>query len=561
MRLFTQFLFPAVGLLVLTNAIVHAIEGPGEFYPSPNPGTITLDSGRWSNNQSFDNAGTLNNSDQGELINWSNRTLNNTGTLNNSNHGDLTNYGTLNNHGTLTNSGTLNNGGELVDIDFSAANIKSGHNKFKNAADSLHYEGVASYGGRMVDLVVDETTPSESQACSGSYGGVSPCTGSLSGHFGKIYMSRGNSNYYLDHLEFSFVYQDDGSPATLPAFYFSFLDLDNNEEIHVCDDAGLCGSTYSHVDYRDATKGLQLDGDGFLPTVAGYVRLKRNGNAQPNNPSASTDPLNLADVVERHAARFFFRNTSSFPVKLRGGPNKASNRCCQQIFFTGFTDLSTDAGTLNNSDHGELTNHGELANTGTLTNAGMLTNAGTLLNSGILNTLSGTFTNSGTIHGAGTVIGQLHDSGNMSPGNISPDNPVDVFTIDGNWIKTGGSQEVDLGGLFGGGGDKTQTEFDWVDVTGNVQLAGLLNVQLVDGFDLSHSMSFEIINVNGTLSGQFDGLGEGDLVGNFGGTDLYISYAGDDGNDVVLFSTIPEPTTVLLALLALAFVPLRNRCK
>ena len=152
MRLFALLLFPAVGLLLLTDSTAQAIEGHGESYPSPNLGTITLVSGRWSNNESFDNVGTLNNSDHGELINWSNRTLTNAGTLNNSDHGELTNYGVLNNHSTLTNAGTLNNGGELVDIDFSAANIKSGHNKFKNAADSLHYEGVASYGAGQAAL-------------------------------------------------------------------------------------------------------------------------------------------------------------------------------------------------------------------------------------------------------------------------------------------------------------------------------------------------------------------------------------------------------------------------
>ena len=554
MRLFALLLLPAVGLLLLTDSTAQAIESHQESYPSPNLGTITLVSGRWSNNESFDNVGTLNNSDHGELINWSNRTLTNAGTLNNSDHGELTNYGVLNNHSSLTNTGTLNNGGELVDIDFSAANIKLGYNKFKNAADSLHYEGVASYGGRTVDLVVDETTPSKSQACSGSYSGMSPCTGILNGHFGKIYLSRGNSNYYLDHLEFSFVYQDDGSPATLPAFYFTFLDLDNNEEVHVCDDANLCGSSYSHVDYRHATKGIQLDGDGFLPTVAGYATLKRKGNDQPNNPSASTDPLNLTDVVQRHAARFFFRNTSSFPVKLRGGPNMASNRCCQQIFFTGFTDLHTNAGTLNNSDHGELTNYGELTNTGTLTNAGTLTN------DGILNTSSGTFINNGTINGGGTILGHINDSGTLSPGTLSPGTSADIVTIDGNWIKTGGSKEVDLGGLFSGGSDKSRTEFDWVDVTGNVELAGLLDVQLIDGFNLFRGMSFDILRVGGTLTGQYDGLGEGALVGNFGGEDLFITYTAGDGNDVSLYTNpVPEPTTLLLALFGLALLPHRRR--
>ena len=55
------------------------------------------------------------------------------------------------------------------------------------------------------------------------------------------------------------------------------------------------------------------------------------------------------------------------------------------------------------------------------------------------------------------------------------------------------------------------------------------------------------LRVGGTLTGQYDDLGEGDLVGNFGGQDLFITYGGGDGNDVALFTNaVPEPTTVLI---------------
>ena len=148
----------------------------------------------------------------------------------------------------------------------------------------------------------------------------------------------------------------------------------------------------------------------------------------------------------------------------------------------------------------------------------------------------------------------------MSPGTMSSGNYADVVTIDGDWIKTGGSKEVDLGGLFSGSGDKSRTEFDWVDVTGNVELAGLLDVQLIDGFNLFRGMSFDILRVGGTLTGQYDGLGEGALVGNFGGENLFITYTAGDGNDVSLYTNpVPEPTTLLLALLAMIAVPLLVR--
>ncbi|MDG2185479.1 MAG: PEP-CTERM sorting domain-containing protein [Mariniblastus sp.] len=52
----------------------------------------------------------------------------------------------------------------------------------------------------------------------------------------------------------------------------------------------------------------------------------------------------------------------------------------------------------------------------------------------------------------------------------------------------------------------------------------------------------------GTLSGQYEGLGEGARVGNFGGQDLFITYGGmGDGGGVALFTNaVPEPTTMLI---------------
>ncbi len=215
-------------------------------------------------------------------------------------------------------------------------------------------------------------------------------------------------------------------------------------------------------------------------------------------------------------------------------------------------------------------NYADLTNSGTLTNNGWLTSHGTLDN-------AGTLINNGVISGMGTIHGSLSGSGTIAPGNsrslstsstgtgglsgsgtIAPGNSAGVFTIDGHLSHDGGGHEIELGGHFNGGGDKSLTEFDWIDVTGNVELAGLLDVSLIDGFELHRGDMFDILQVGGTLTGQYDGLGEGALVGNFGGEDLFITYTAGDGNDVALY-TIPEPTTLLLALLALVAAPLRVR--
>ena len=226
-------------------------------------------------------------------------------------------------------------------------------------------------------------------------------------------------------------------------------------------------------------------------------------------------------------------------------------------------------GTLNNNISAEMTNSGTMTNNGTYNVRGRSNNSGTLTNNNVLfvwtdgslintgtfvnqitlnhlgtiDTTKGTFTNYGTLNGNGTIKGSYTDRGVTKPGNSAG-----VMTIEGDYFKVDGSKEIELGGLFDGGGDNAVAEFDRIDVTGNVELAGALHVKLIDGFKLHRGNWFDIMRVGGTLSGQYDGLGEGALVGNFDGQDLFITYGGmGDGGGVALFTNVvPEPTTVLI---------------
>jgi hypothetical protein len=56
------------------------------------------------------------------------------------------------------------------------------------------------------------------------------------------------------------------------------------------------------------------------------------------------------------------------------------------------------------------------------------------------------------------------------------------------------------------------------------------------------------IDLGGLLSGQFNGLAEGDWVGTFGGQKLFISYTmgSGGGGGVVLFTAVLEPGSGLL---------------
>lgn len=145
--------------------------------------------------------------------------------------------------------------------------------------------------------------------------------------------------------------------------------------------------------------------------------------------------------------------------------------------------------------------------------------------------------NSGTLSGSGVQTGDLIDSGVFAPTAASPADATGVYTIDGSWDRVSGSElQIQLGGLSNGGGDKSLTTFDWIDLTGDLTLEGAIDVELTDGFSLGFLQEFEIIDVGGTSSGTLDGLIEGSVVATLGGMKVQISYAGGDGNDVVLYT-------------------------
>jgi hypothetical protein len=130
----------------------------------------------------------------------------------------------------------------------------------------------------------------------------------------------------------------------------------------------------------------------------------------------------------------------------------------------------------------------------------------------------------GTLHADRVAFDLVNDGGVIAPG----DSPG-VTQILGNLTINSGSLAIELGGTTAG------VDSDLLQVTGNAALAGSLDVSLLDGFALAPDMTFDILDIAGTHTGQFAGLSEGSFVGNFG-ANLFITYAAGDGNDVALYS-------------------------
>lgn len=170
----------------------------------------------------------------------------------------------------------------------------------------------------------------------------------------------------------------------------------------------------------------------------------------------------------------------------------------------------------------------------------------------------------GRLSGNGTVEGDLTNRGYVSPsmryqgvavppgGNNfalqATRGPASEMTIEGDYEQSAGAT-LDI--LL------DDAAFDRLLITDDAVLDGGLTLSPTVGFAPDLGDVYKILDVADTISGQFTGLPEGALAQTIGGVDLFISYAAGDGNDVALYTTVPEPTTA--AMLALAALGLAAR--
>ncbi|GAA5116986.1 autotransporter-associated beta strand repeat-containing protein [Luteolibacter yonseiensis] len=197
-----------------------------------------------------------------------------------------------------------------------------------------------------------------------------------------------------------------------------------------------------------------------------------------------------------------------------------------------------------------------------------LVSAGTLLVNGSLGETA-VNVNGGTLGGTGTIAGSVTvGAATYSPGA----SPGSLEIADNLTLGSGTITSIELGGTdFTLNGTE---QYDRTKLTGAssvLTLAGTLAVSMFGGFTIDDYQAFGIFQLESgaSLTGAFDGLAEGALVGTFGGKGLFITYQGDfgdsgpvaitGGNDVVLYS-IPEPGSAGLAgLAALMFLRRRRR--
>lgn len=329
--------------------------------------------------------------------------------------------------------------------------------------------------------------------------------------------------------------------------------VSNNSAVNVSGSADLIASNritinggtfnYSNSDSIDVTE-LRLNGgtintSQFSATDIGANVVRASGNINANIVGGTQDNINLTGTLN-------LGNLSSTNGFNYGGRLNIDRHHAivldQDIAHLGFETIMTHGGQLSSTNGIELLAGRELIATGNAQVNGTFKNQGTVNGSLVANELL-EFT--GNVSGEGDFTGNILLSDSFDPGNSTA-------SVSFENLQFGESHELNLeiGGLLAG------DEFDRLTVAGDLTIDGQLNIELIDGFQLGTNDVFEIIDVDGTLTGQFDGLDHGDLFGNFGGQDLFISYKYGDGNNVALVSNIaavPEPASFLIMAFAFSF--------
>lgn len=343
-----------------------------------------------------------------------------------------------------------------------------------------------------------------------------------------------------------------------------------------------------HLTIRD-TPGINVDEGGELELAGGItsvdnsaLRLVGAGEVQLTGPSATPIPISVFNgqltIAHNNALGPGAANVSVInfgssvnpvialadgitfdkPLSMRQSTIRSLGNTTVTSNITLTAPLFPIESTINvpGDDH-TLNIHGSIGESFAgfslrVTGGGTVVFSGSNTFSGGLTASEGNIINNGSVTQSTTQVladtvvggsGQFADlnvqaEGQLAPGttaNLAVFSPATLTVDDLSFNAANAELHIQLGGTAPG------TEHDQLLVNGNALLAGNLFVSLQAGFTLGANDSFEILDVVGTRTGQFSGLGEGALVGSFGGRDLFITYAADDGNDVALFTASDLP--------------------
>ncbi|QDU03465.1 Extracellular serine protease precursor [Gimesia chilikensis] len=300
-------------------------------------------------------------------------------------------------------------------------------------------------------------------------------------------------------------------------------------------------TSQSDLDLRSGSVKAQLNGNNLIKNGSGTVILDAlNGytgsttvndgtlqlaqsDAIPN--TSSVDLTSATSVLDLNGFSVSLTSLTGTGSVLLGGP--AGSLTLNQAISTSATfagDISGD-GSLTIAGAGEVILSGSSSFTGaTNVQDGVLKVDGTLATSEAIVATGATLGGSGSITAPVTINADAALAPGSSPGVLSTGD----LTLDAD-----ADLNVEINGTNAG------SEYDQIQVTGEVDLTGA-TLNISSSFTAAAGDQFLLIDNDDVdaVTGNFVGLTEGTLF-SFNGNQVYITYQGGDGNDVVL--TVNSP--------------------
>ena len=289
--------------------------------------------------------------------------------------------------------------------------------------------------------------------------------------------------------------------------------------------------------------------DGGTVNVGVATNLYNTGNLELVNATTFTGELNAFGGL----IRTFGSTTLTNAVHLNtGGVVVDTINANSNAVFSGNID---GAGGLRKRNFFGITGTGTLTLTGTNTYLGPTTvEAGRLLVNGT--NASATSVNAGTLGGIGTI------SGAVTIGNNAGNDDATIAPGDSPGTLATGDLTLNADAVFAFELDTGTGAADLINVTGAVSLSASAVFTFADlgsGVLPPGTVLFLIRNDGiEPIVGEFENLADGSSFTN--GSNMYTaSYSGGSGNDLVLNIVIPEPTSGLALMGALAVLTPRLR--
>ena len=314
------------------------------------------------------------------------------------------------------------------------------------------------------------------------------------------------------------------APSVTRADYYELTNIINNGNFNVSKLTGLDVENKRGSQLR--LSNGQLDLINELEATTEIITNEENSNPVYLH---SLDNLGTFNLIEESC------------VATLAGDGKFINQKNGNTGDMGRINISNTS-TLEILAESKLINNGLIFSDGTIKNLGIIDNSQGKIFSKIDNEGKGKVIDP-KLTGTGKIIGDFENNGIIAPGNSAGGHMIDGSLIHND----NGSKEIELGGWLDANRNREETEYDFIDITGDLIInGGSLDVSVIDNFKLRRGMQFMISQVEGEVVGTYEGLQEGASTGQFEGflgnkLDLYITYKGGDGNDISLYTEPINP--------------------